>query len=111
MAGKYDHILSTPTFTSAYSHIREYLQRKSPAAYCALSSAMTTILDVIAEHPRAWPVKRKILGDVEYEFHHAVKNIAFRRLHVRYYVDEKDICYLLAAWIDGQEEPNYIIEN
>lgn len=111
MARKYDRILSTPTFTSAYSHIREYLQSKSPAAYRALPSAMTTILDVMAEHPRAWPVKRKLLGGVEFEFHLAVKNIAYRLLHVRYYVNEKDICYLLAAWIDGQDEPNYIVEN
>jgi hypothetical protein len=72
---------------------------------------MTTILDVMAEHPRAWPVKRKILGGLEQEFHLAVKDIAYRRLYVRYFVDEEDICYLLAVWIDGQDEPRYIIEN
>jgi len=108
MSGKYVRIRNTPTFLAAYSDIREYLRRKSPSAYRALPSAMTTILDVMAEHPRAWPVKRKILGGVEQEFHLAVKDIAYRRLHVRYFVDEEDICYLLAAWIDGQDEPRYI---
>lgn len=110
MTGKYDRIRNTPTFAAAYSDIRENLQSKSPNAYRALPSAMTTILDVMAEYPRAWPVKRKMLGGVEQEFHLAVKDIAYRRLHVRYYVDEDDICYLLAAWVDGQDEPRYVIE-
>jgi hypothetical protein len=111
MAGKYDRIRTTPTFMAAYLDIRENLQRKSPVAYRALPSAMTTILNVMAEHPRAWPVKRKMLGGIEQEFHLAVKDIAYRRLHVRYYVDEDDICYLLAAWVDGQDEPRYIVED
>jgi hypothetical protein len=51
------------------------------------------------------------LGGLEQEFHLAVKDIAYRRLYVRYFVDEEDICYLLAVWIDGQDEPRYIIEN
>jgi hypothetical protein len=72
---------------------------------------MITILDVMDEHPRAWPVKRKILNGVEQEFHLAVTDIAYRRLHVRYVVDENDMCYLLAAWVDGQDEPRYIVEN
>lgn len=110
MAGKYDRIRNTPTFVAAYSDIRKHLQRKSPAAYRTLPSAMTTILDGMAEHPRAWPVKRKMLRGVEQGFHLAVKDIAYRRLHVQYYVDEDDICYLLAAWVDGQDEPRYIIE-
>ncbi len=111
MAKKYNRILRTTTFLAAFSAIRENLQSKSPAAYLALPSAISTILDVIAEHPRAWPVKRKTLGGVEQEFHLAIKDIAYRRLHVRYSVDEHDVCYLLAVWVDGQDEPSYIIEN
>lgn len=111
MSGKYIRIHKTPTFLAAYSAIREYLRLNSPSAYRALPSAMTTILDVMAEHPRAWPVKRKLLGGVEQEFHLAVKDIAYRRLHVRYIVDEEDTRYLVAVWVDGQDEPRYIIEN
>ena len=111
MSEKYIRIRNTPTFLAAFSDIRENLQSKSPAAYRALPSAMTTILDVMAEHPRAWPIKRKMLGGGEQEFHLAVKDIAYRRLHVRYCVDEHDVCYLLAVWVDGQDEPRYIIEN
>lgn len=111
MSKKYNRIHRTSTFLLAFSDIREHLQSKSPAAFRALPSAMTIILDVIAEHPRAWPIKRKRLAGDEVEFHLAVKDIAYRRLHVRYYVDEHDVCYLLAAWIDGQDEPRYIIEN
>lgn len=110
MAGKYDRIRSTPTFMAAYAKIRLYLQQKSPAAYLALPGAMASILGVMVEHPQAWPVKRKRLGGIEYEFHLAVKDIAYRRLHVRYLVDEREICYLLAVWVDGQDEPRYIIE-
>lgn len=111
MSQKYNRIRRTSTFLLAFSNIRKHLQSKSPAAYRALPSAMTTILDVMAEHPRAWPIKRKMLAGVEQEFHLAVMDIAYRRLHVRYYVDEHDVCYLLAAWIDGQDEPSYIIES
>ncbi len=53
----------------------------------------------------------KMLGGVEQEFHLAVKDTAYRRLHVRYYVDEDDICSLLATWVDGQDEPHYTIES
>ncbi len=109
MAGKYDRIRRTAAFLSAYSDISENLQRKNPVAFRALPSAMTTIFNVMAEHPRAWPVKRKMLGGIELEFHLAVVDIAYRRLHVRYYV-ENDICYLLAAWVDGQDEPSYIVK-
>ena len=111
MSRKYDRIRRTATFIAAFSDIRENLQSKSPTAYFALPSAITTILDVMAEHPRAWPVKRKTLGGVEQEFHLAIKDIAYRRLHVRYFVDEHDVCYLLTVWVDGQDEPGYIIEN
>ena len=111
MSGKYNRIRHTPTFLAAFADIRDNLQSKSPAAYRALPSAMTTILDVMAEHPRAWPIKRKMLGGVEQEFHLAVKDIAYRRLHVRYFVDEDEVCYLVAIWVDGQDEPSYIIEN
>jgi hypothetical protein len=111
VAGKYARIRSTPTFLAAYAEIRGYLRRHSPAAYCALPAAMTTILEVMAEHPRAWPVKRKRLGGVEQAFHQAVKDIAYRRLHVRYVVAEDDICYLVAVWVDGQDEPRYIMED
>jgi len=52
-----------------------------------------------------------MLGRVEQEFHLAIQDIAYRRLHVRYSVDERDVCYLLTAWVDGQDEPAYIIEN
>ncbi len=111
MSGKYLRIKKTPTFLSAFSGVREYLRIKSPLAYRALPSTMITILDVMDEHPRAWPVKRKILNGVEQEFHLAVTDIAYRRLHVRYVVDANDMCYLLAAWVDGQDEPRYIVEN
>lgn len=111
MSGKYARIRITPTFLAAYSDIREYLRRYSPGAYRVLPSAMTDILDVMAEHPRAWPAKRKMLQGIEQEFRLAVKEIAYRRLHVRYFVDEDDTCYLLAAWVDGQDEPRYIIGN
>jgi hypothetical protein len=39
---------------------------------------MTSNMVVIAEHPRAWPAKRKILNGVEQEFHLAVPDIAYR---------------------------------
>ena len=111
MAQKYGRIRETPTFLAAYSDIRKNLRLRSPAAYLALPSAMTAILDVMEEYPRAWPAKRKILRGVEREFHLAIKDIAYRRLHVRYLVRESDICYLMAVWVDGQDEPSYILED
>lgn len=111
MSQNYGQIRETPTFLAAYSEIRKTLRLRSPAAYLALPSAMTAILDVMAEHPRAWPIKRKILKGVEREFHLAINDIAYRRLHVRYLVGDRDICYLLAVWVDGQNEPRYILED
>jgi hypothetical protein len=111
MAGKYKKIRRTPTFIAAFSELRTHLRETSPVAYLALPSAMTTIFNVIEKHPRAWPVKRKMLGGVKHEFHLAIMDLAYRRVHVRYYVDDDGICYLLTAWIDGQDEPNYIIPN
>ena len=111
MAQKYGRIHATPTFIAAYTDMRKKLRFRSPAACIALPSAMTAILDVMAEHPRAWPIKRKKLKGVEREFHLAIKDIAYRRLHVRYLVGESDICYLLAVWVDGQDEPHYILED
>jgi hypothetical protein len=111
MAGKYDKIRRTPTFIAAFSELRTHLREKSPVAYLALPSAMATILDIIEKHPRAWPVKRKMLGGNQHEFHLAIMDLAYRRIHVRYNVDDNGICYLLTAWIDGQDEPSYIIPN
>jgi len=111
MAVKYKNIRRTPTFIAAFSEVRSHLREKSPVAYLALPSAMATILDVIEKHPHAWPVRRKMLGGVQHEFHLAIVDLAYRRIHVRYYVDDNGICYLLTVWIDGQDEPNYIIPN
>lgn len=111
MASKYKNICRTPTFIAAFLEIRTHLREKSPVAYLALPSAIATILDVIENHPRSWPVKRKMLGGVQHEFHLAIMDLAYRRIHVRYYVDADGICYLLTAWIDGQDEPNYITPN
>lgn len=108
MAGKYLKIRRTLTFIAAYSEMRSYLKRSSPLAFLALPSAMKTILDVIDNHPRSWPIKRKCLGGVEEEFHLAIVDIAYRRLHVRYYVDTENVSYLLAVWVDGHDEPNYV---
>jgi hypothetical protein len=111
MASKYKSIRRTPTFIAAFSELRTHLREKSPVAYLALPSAMETIFDVIEKHPRAWSVKRKMLGGTQHEFHLAIVDLAYRRIHVRYYVDENGICYLLTACVDGQDEPNYIIPN
>jgi hypothetical protein len=111
MARNYKNVRRTPTFIVAFSEIRAHLREKSPVAYLALPSAMTAILDVIEKHPRAWPVKRKVLSGIQHEFHLAIVDLAYRRIHVRYYVDEDGVCHLLTAWIDGQDEPNYIIPN
>jgi len=109
MASKYKNIRRTPTFIATFTELRIHLRETSPVAYLALPSAMATILDVIGKHPRAWPVKRKMLGGTQQEFHLAIVDLAYRRIHVRYYVDDDGICYLLTAWIDGQDEPSYII--
>jgi len=77
-------------------------------AYRALPQALTTILEVMTNHPQGWPIKRKNLAGKEVIFHLAVTDIAYRRLHVRYYVDENAICHLLTTWIDGQDEPRYM---
>jgi len=111
MTSKYKNIRRTPTFIAAFSELRTHLREKSPVAYLALPSAMATILDVIKKHPCAWPVKRKMLGGVQHEFYLAIMDLAYRRIHVRYYVDDNGICYFLTAWIDGQDEPKYIIPN
>lgn len=107
MALKYQKIRRTPTFITAYSSLRERLRKSSPLAYFALPTAMLTILDVIDRHPKSWPVKRKVFGGVEREFHLAITAIAYRRLHVRYYVDAEEVSHLLAVWVDGQDEPQY----
>lgn len=108
MAVQYTNIRRTPTFIAAFSEVREHLRQASPLAYMALPSAMTTILDVIERHPRAWPIKRKRMAGVEVEFHLAVLDLAYRRIHVRYYVDNNDVSHLLTVWVDGQDEPKYI---
>jgi hypothetical protein len=75
----------------------------------ALPSAMGIILDVIDRQPRSWPIKRKQFGGVGYEFHNAIIDLAYRRLHLRYFVDNDDASYLLAVWVDGHDEPDYTI--
>jgi len=110
MAGRYKSIRRTPRFIADYAEIRDHLREKSPVAYRALPHSMTTILNVIERHPRAWSVKRKALVGTGYEFHLAITDIAYRRIHVRYHVDEDDISHLLTVWIDGQDEPNYVID-
>ena len=107
MPKKYQSIRQTPAFKAAYSDIRLYLRRSSPLAYLALPSAMETVLDVIDGNPRAWPIKRTHLDDADFEFHLAVVDIAYRRLHIRYYVDAENCAYLAAIWVDGNDEPNY----
>lgn len=109
MKQKYQQIRRTPTFIVEYSYLRTYLHQSSPLAFQALSQAMTTILDTIDAHPRSWPRKRKKIGGTEYDFHLAIMSIAYRRLHLRYFVDDSEICYLAAIWVDGHDEPKYII--
>ena len=109
MIRKYQKIRLTPTFKVAYSEMSAYLKRSSPLAFLALPTAMTTILDVIDDHPRGWPIKRKRLGGSEHVFHLAIIDIAYRRLHVRYFVGADDVSYLSAVWVDGHNEPNYIL--
>jgi len=109
MPKKYPKIRRTPSFIAAYSELRAYLKRSSPVAFLALPSAMETVLDVIDAHSRSWPIRRKRLGGVEYEFHLAIVELAYRRLHVRYLVDDDNVSYLLAAWVDGHDEPKYTV--
>ncbi len=107
MVPKYKQIRRTPTFIHEYSRLRSCLHQSSPLAFQALPRAMTTILDTIDAHPRSWPRKRRQIGDNEYEFHLAIMSIAYRRLHLRYFVDDSDVCYLAAIWVDGHDEPKY----
>lgn len=109
MTNRYAKIRMTPTFRATYSELRSYLRQSSPLAFLALPPAMKIILDVIDDHPRGWPIKRKLLGETEHEFHLAVVDIAYRRLHVRYYVDEDNVSYLSAVWVDGKDEPRYVL--
>lgn len=106
---KYQRIRRTPTFIEEYARLRTYLQQSSPLAFQSLPRAMTTILDTIGAHPRCWPFKRKRIGGAEYTFHLAIISLAYRRLHVRYFVDDEDICHLAAVWVDGHDEPRYKI--
>ena len=95
---------------AAYSEMRSYLRESSPLAFLALPSALKTILDVIDNQPRSWPIRRKRLGGVEHEFHLAIIDIAYRRLHIRYFVDSEDVSHLSAVWVDGHDEPRYITD-
>ena len=98
-------------FIFAYAELRSYLKESSPMAFLALPQGMKTILDDIDNHPRGWPVKRKELGGVAIEFHLAIVNIAYRRLHVRYSVDDSGFSHLLSMWVDGHDEPSYVIDS
>lgn len=109
MGIKYVNIRRTPTFIHAYSEMRDYLKRSSPLAFLALPQAMTTILDVMNANPHAWPIKRKKIDGIEYVFHLAIIDIAYRRLHVRYFVDSSEVSHLAAVWVDGCDEPNYLL--
>ncbi|MCD6526739.1 MAG: hypothetical protein J7K75_07105 [Desulfuromonas sp.] len=109
MKSKYQQIRRTPTFIKEYSRLRSYLDQSSPLAFQALSQAMTTILETIDAHPRSWPRQRRQIGGNEFEFHLAVMSIAYRHLHLRYFVDDSGICYLAAIWVDGHDEPKYSI--
>lgn len=111
VTSKYQKIHRTPTFISAYAELRSYLKKSSPMAFLALPQGMKTVLDVIDNHPRGWPVKRKELGGVAIEFHLAIVSISYRRLHVRYCVNDNGFSYLLAVWVDGHDEPHYIIDS
>ena len=105
--GKYSRIRVTPAFEVAYTELSAYLHRSSPLAFMALPAAMTTILDTIDSHPCAWPVRRKVIGDREVEFHMAIIPLAYRRMHFRYLVDGEKVAHLLAIWVDGHDEPTY----
>lgn len=109
MFQKYPQIRPTEFFVEGYTDLRFKLKKSSPMAYRALPHGINNILAVIDSHPHGWPVKRKNIGGFDLEFHLAIVNISYRKLHVRYIVEEKDMCSLLAIWIDGQDEPNYTI--
>lgn len=104
---KYARIRVTPVFEKAYAELSGYLKKSSPMAFLVLPSAMATILDTIENNSRAWPIRRKAIGDKEIEFHLAIVPLAYRRLHLRYLVDEKEFVHLLALWVDGHDEPTY----
>jgi len=106
--GRYTRIKRTSSFMAAYSEIRSYLQRSSPAAFLELPSGMQIILDAIEANPRCWPARRKIIEGCELAFHLAIVGIAYRKLHVRYFVDSDNIAYLSAIWVDGNNEPLYV---
>lgn len=108
---KYQKIRRTPTFITAYAELRSYLKKSSTMAFMALPQGMSTVLNVIDNHPRGWPIRRKRLGDVDIEFHLAIVSISYRRLHVRYCVDDNDCTHLLAVWVDGHDEPSYVIDS
>lgn len=110
MAARHKNIRRTPGFIADYAEIRSHLRARSPVAYRALPQAMATILNVIERHPCGWPIRRKNLAGTENEFHLAIVDIAYRRIHVRYYVDDDGFSYLLTVWLDGQDEPRYIID-
>jgi hypothetical protein len=107
MPVKYSKIRRTATFLEDYAQIRIRLQRSSPLAYQALPHAMKVILDFIDKFPRAMPIRHKNFDGEDVEFHLAIVDIAHRRLHVRYHVDQHDMCFLMASWIDGDDEPDY----
>jgi hypothetical protein len=107
MPRKYTRIRRTPSFLAAFSEIRAYLQRSSPAAFLELPTGMQIILDVIDANPRSWPIRQKTIEGRELIFHLAVVNIAYRKLHIRYFVDADMISHLAAIWVDGNEEPTY----
>lgn len=109
MPRQYTRIRRTQTFLEAYSEIRAYLRRSSPAAFLELPAGMQIILDVIDSNPRSWPIRRKIIEGIELAFHLAVVSIAYRKLHVRYFVDNDNIAHLAAVWVDGNDEPTYFL--
>lgn len=47
-------------------------------AFQALPQGLTTVLDVIDNHPRGWTVKRKKQEGFEVEFHLAKVSISYR---------------------------------
>jgi len=104
---RYARIRVTPAFEAAYADLADSLRKSSPLAFMTLPAAMTTILDTIDNHPYAWPVRRKVIGDREVEFHLAIIPLAYRRLHLRYLVDREKVAHLLAVWVDGHDEPKY----
>ena len=111
MVKKHQKIRRTPNFISAYAEMSSYLKKSSPMAYLSLPQGMETILDVIDAHPRGWPIRRKNIGGIDLEFHIAIVSLAYRKLHVRYSVDDNDVSCLLAIWVDGNDEPNYTTDS